>query len=174
MAEKHWIRRLDSPVGRLTLSSDGAALTGLWIEGQKYFADTLPGEAEEGHLPVFDQAKDWLRRYFEGDDPGPVPPLAPRGSAFQQAVWAILRGIPCGQTTTYGKIAREMEEYLGRRASAQAVGGAVGRNPISIIIPCHRVVGAHGAMTGYAGGVEKKVFLLRLEGHEIEGDRLLR
>lgn len=153
-----------SPLGTLTLAADGAALTGLRLEGQKYFADGLPSDAEtRADLPVFRQTVRWLDAYFAGEPLPPLPPLAPRGTAFRQAVWQQLLGIPCGQTTTYGALARALRE-AGIAASAQAVGGAVGHNPISILIPCHRVVGADGSLVGYAGGVEKKQFLLTLEG----------
>ncbi len=162
--------RVDSPVGPLTLASDGDALTGLWMEGQKYYAATLDTDAGARDLPVFDTARAWLTRYFagEGADVSALPPLAPRGSAFRQAVWAILLRIPYGSVTTYGDIAKELRAQTGNPASAQAVGGAVGHNPISIIIPCHRVVGAGGSLTGYAGGVDKKLRLLGLEGAPVD------
>lgn len=150
-----------SPVGGLTLASDGEALTGLWLEGQKYFAEGVRVEMiERDDLPVFAQARAWLDRYFAGDCPSADElPLAPQGSAFRRRVWAILCAIPYGQTMTYGQIAAQ----IGCK-SAQAVGGAVGRNPISIIVPCHRVLGANGHLTGYAGGIDKKTWLLRHEG----------
>ena len=137
--------RLHSPLGTMMLASDGAAVTGLWLEGQTYYASTLDGsEREDGSLP-------------------PLPPLAPGGTPFRQAVWARLREIPYGQVTTYGALAQSLQAQ-GISASPRAVGGAVGHNPISILIPCHRVVGTGGSLTGYAGGLEKKRFLLRLEG----------
>lgn len=148
-----------SPLGIITLASDGDSLTGLWFEGQRYYPDDLAGESEEADLPVFRQVKAWLDVYFSGRDPGPVPPVRPAGTDFQREVWAILAAIPYGQTRTYGEIARE----LGR-TSPRAVGSAVGRNPISILVPCHRVVGANGSLTGYAGGMERKTALLELEG----------
>lgn len=156
-----------SPVGQLTLSSDGEHLTGLWLSGQKYFGATLPKETKiTDALRVFEQTEDWLRRYFAGERPTPDElPLAPQGSAFRHAVWQTLTAIPYGQTITYGDIARKMAALNGRTSmSAQAVGGAVGHNPISIIIPCHRVVGATGSLTGYAGGLDAKIKLLTLEG----------
>lgn len=153
-----------SPVGLLTLASDGENLTGLWLENQKYFGSTLAPDAQPGALPVFAQAFDWLARYFRGEAPAMTLPLAPAGSPFRQAVWDILRRIPYGETTTYGRIATQLERQTGRRASAQAVGGAVGHNPISILIPCHRVLGADGGLTGYAGGLDVKARLLTLEG----------
>lgn len=157
----------DSPLGWLTLASDGENLVGLWIEHQKYFGGTVPEEmAENPELSVFAAAKDWLNRYFAGTRPEISElPLAPIGGEFRQIVWKILCEIPYGETTTYGDIAKKAAAKLGRAGmSAQAVGGAVGHNPISIIIPCHRVVGANGSLTGYAGGMKKKLWLLTHEG----------
>ena len=155
---------LSSPLGTLTLASDGTALTGLWLEGQKYFAATMGQKAEEQNdLPVFRQAAAWLDAYFSKKPLPPLPLLAPQGSPFRQAVWKQLLTVPYSQTTTYGALAMSLREE-GISASAQAVGGAVGHNPISILIPCHRVVGASGSLTGYAGGVDKKRFLLEWEG----------
>ena len=153
-----------SPLGTLTLASDGENLTGLWMAGQKYFAAGIPTNLPVcDDLPVFLQARDWLDRYFSGERPLPGElPLAPQGSAFRQSVWRILCEIPYGQTVTYGEIAKR----LGVR-SAQAVGGAVGHNPVSIIIPCHRVLGGDGSLTGYAGGVERKIWLLAHEGAQL-------
>ena len=149
-----------SPLGGIMLASDGQALTGLWFEGQKYFAAGLDGEHEEKALPVFDETARWLDAYFGGREPGFTPPLRPRGTAFQRAVWEQLLTVPCGGTLSYGQLAAR----LGLpRAAARAVGGAVGRNPVSLIIPCHRVVGADGSLTGYAGGLERKRRLLALE-----------
>ena len=158
---------LSSPLGTLTLASDGTALTGLWLEGQKYFAATMGQQAEDRNdLPVFRQAAAWLDAYFSRKPLPPLPPLAPQGSPFRQAVWKQLLTIPCGQTTTYGALAEALrEKHIS--AAAQAVGGAVGHNPISILIPCHRVVGASGSLTGYAGGVDKKRFLLEWEGTDM-------
>ena len=150
-----------SPLGTLTLASDGEAITGLWIEGQKYFAAGIPTNLPvRDDLPVFLKASDWLDRYFAGERPaiGDLP-LAPQGSAFRQSVWKILCEIPYGETVTYGDIAKRL-----CCKSAQAIGGAVGHNPISIIIPCHRVLGADRGLTGYAGGTDKKIWLLRHEG----------
>ena len=162
-----------SPVGNLVLASDGANLTGLWLEGQKYFMATVKGEilAQDDSLPVFAQTRQWLDRYFAGERPAPCElPLAPMGSPFRKAVWACLCQIPYGEVTTYGAIAKKLAPMLGREhLSAQAVGGAVGHNPISIIIPCHRVVGTDGSLTGYAGGIHTKEHLLRLEGAAMEG-----
>lgn len=153
-----------SPLGRMTLVSDGTALVGLYFDGQKYFAEGLDAKRTQKNLPVFEEARRWLDVYFSGRKPDFTPPTAPAGTAFQQSVWEILRTIPYGQTVTYGAIARRIEQNTGRRMSAQAVGGAVGRNPISILIPCHRVIGADGSLTGYAGGIDKKERLLRWEG----------
>lgn len=149
--------RYDSPVGALTAASDGQAITGLWMKGQKYEADTLESPVEKD-VPALEQARAWLDAYFAGKNPPIDFPLAPKGSAFRQAVWRILLEIPYGQVTTYGAIAKR----LG--GSAQAVGGAVGHNPVSIIIPCHRVIGANGSLIGYSGGLAKKIHLLTLEG----------
>lgn len=158
---------LSSLLGTLTLASDGTALTGLWLEGQKYYAATMGQQAEERNdLPVFRQAAAWLDAYVSKKPLPALPPLAPQGSPFRQAVWKQLLAIPYGQITTYGALAKSLREE-GVSAAAQAVGGAVGHNPISILIPCHRVVGASGSLTGYAGGVEKKRFLLEWEGVDI-------
>ena len=156
-----------SPVGRITLVSDSGALIGAWIEGQKYFAATLQEEPEtDPHDPVLGRAADWLDDYFAGKKPAVSDlPLQPRGSAFRQEVWKLLCEIPYGETVTYGDLADKIAAARGvKRFSAQAVGGAVGHNPISIIIPCHRVVGANGSLTGYAGGIARKVALLKHEG----------
>lgn len=160
-----YVTSMDSPYGALLAASDGERLTGLWFEGQKYFAAQLPETpVVRGDLPVFAQTRRVLGQYFDGVEPMETVPLAPDGgSAFANAVWEMLRRIPYGQTTTYGQLARQLRDR-GVRASAQAVGGAVGHNPISILIPCHRVLGADGRLTGYAGGLEKKRALLTLEG----------
>ena len=159
-----FIRHYDSPLGRILLAADERGLTGLWFEGQKYFARTLSTECEERETPALADAAHWLDVYFSGHEPDFTPPLHPVGSAFRRSVWEILLQIPYGQTTTYGEIARQLAEKQGlARMSAQAVGGAVGHNKISIIIPCHRVVGTNGNLTGYAGGIHKKEQLLELE-----------
>lgn len=163
-----YLLTMDSPVGPVTVASDDEAIIGLWLEGQKYFEATLEAAEERPDLPVLAEARAWLERYFAGDDPGALPPVNPRGTAFQQRVWAQLAEIPYGQLTTYGQIARRLEEQTGARTSARAVGSAVGRNPISIILPCHRVVGSTGSLTGYAGGLQKKIALLRIEGVDVE------
>lgn len=154
-----------SPLGGITLASDGERLCGLWFDGQKYFAATLSGEREERDLPVLRQAKRWLDQYFSGEFPDFTPPLRLEGSPFRQAVWGMLLQIPYGRVAAYGEIAAALEGKLGKwGGAAQAVGGAVGHNPISIIVPCHRVVGSGGSLTGYAGGLDKKRALLALEG----------
>ena len=156
-----------SPIGLLTAVGDENSLIGLWIEGQRHFLRAipqLPPRCED--FPSLLAVRQWLDRYFAGKCPSPNElSMAPRGSAFQMAVWACLRDIPYGEVTTYGTIARRIASMTGRESmSAQAVGGAVGRKPISIIVPCHRGVGADGSLTGYDGGIERKEWLLRLEG----------
>ena len=154
-----------SPLGGITLASDGEALTGLWFEGQKYYAATLAAEHEARALPVFDEAARWLDLYFSGRKPDFTPPLRMKATPFRKAVWEILITIPYGETVSYGQIAARLAaERCPPHLSAQAVGGAVGHNAISLIIPCHRVVGADGSLTGYAAGIEKKRWLLALEG----------
>jgi len=161
-----YITKVVSPLGKLTLASDGESLTGLWLDGQKYYAAGLCANAEANDaLPVFAQAKAWLESYFAGKKPSPAAlPLAPIGSDFRQAVWKLLLEIPYGACTTYGALAAQLAAQGKNGMSAQAVGGAVGHNPISIIIPCHRVVGANNSLTGYAGGLDAKIRLLTLEG----------
>lgn len=155
-----------SPVGTITLACQDNQLVGLWLEGQKYFGDTIPEDMEEkDDIPIFHETKNWLDRYFAGDQPSISElSMAPIGGEFRQIVWEILCAIPYGEVTTYGTIAKQVAEKTGKNMSAQAVGGAVGHNPISIIIPCHRVVGSTGSLTGYAGGVKTKIKLLELEG----------
>lgn len=163
-----------SPLGGITLASDGNSLTGLWFDGQKYFADSLDPCHIEKSLPVFEQADHWLSLYFQGQAPDFTPPLRMKTTAFRKAVWEILLTVPYGQTITYGEIAKKMARRMGlAHMSAQAVGGAVGHNAISLIIPCHRVVGADGSLTGYAGGLEKKVRLLKLEKVDIAAFSML-
>lgn len=153
----------ESPIGRLTLASDGDALAGLWIEGQRYFGAGL--KLARGDAPPIRRAAEWLDAYFAGERPDASGlRLAPRGTPFQQGVWALLREIPWGEVATYGELARRL---TGDAGAARAVGAAVGRNPISILIPCHRVIGANGALTGYAGGIERKRWLLRHENARI-------
>ena len=158
-----------SPLGGITLASDGTSLTGLWFDGQKYYADTLSAEHEAASPDVFARADRWLDEYFGGREPGFTPPVAMRTTPFRRTVWEILLTIPYGQTTTYGEITKKAAAQLGlARLSAQAVGGAVGHNAISLIIPCHRVVGANGSLTGYAGGLPRKLELLKLEGADTQ------
>ena len=159
-----YTHRYASPLGGITLASDGKALTGLWFEGQKRFGSTLEEPHAEKLLPVFQLADQWLDAYFDGQIPDFTPPLCLRGTAFRQAVWQWLLTIPYGQTAAYGEIAAALGLPPG---SARAVGGAVGSNPISLIIPCHRVVGADGGLTGYAGGIERKIRLLELENADL-------
>ena len=152
-----------SPLGPMLLAADETGLTGTWFEGQKYFARGL-ADARPGTSDALAQAARWLDAYYSGREPDFLPPLRPRGSPFQLAVWRKLLEIPYGQTTTYGAIARAVASDEGRASvPAQAVGGAVGRNPLSVFIPCHRVVGASGSLTGYAGGLDRKIALLELE-----------
>lgn len=157
-----------SPLGGITLASDGDALTGLWFDGQKYFADSLDAEHESADLPIFEDTKRWLDIYFSGRQPGFTPALNMKTTPFRKAVWEVMLSIPYGETMTYGQIAAEIARQRGQESmSAQAVGGAVGHNSISIIIPCHRVVGTNGSLTGYAGGLDKKTALLQLEGMDM-------
>lgn len=161
----------NSPVGKLLLAEKDSSLVGVWMEGQKYFLGTLRDEMrEDNDSPILQQAKKWLDRYFAGEKPQiDELPLAPAGSDFRKEVWKMLCEIPYGEVTTYGEISQKLANRRGlNRMSAQAVGGAVGHNPLSIIIPCHRVVGANGSLTGYAGGLQKKMKLLTHEGVDIE------
>lgn len=158
------IMHYNSPLGGILLAADGIGLTGLWFDGEKYYADNLPQEREAKEIPVLSEAARWLDIYFAGKEPDFTPPLHPIGSEFRCAVWKLLLQIPYGTTATYGDIAKEIAKNMGlEKMSAQAVGGAVGHNEISIIIPCHRVVGTNGSLTGYAGGLDKKIGLLKLE-----------
>ena len=163
----YYTTTLPSPVGELTLACDDSALTGLWLSGQKYHSDTLPENVGRGdNAPVLISAAKWLKSYFAAENP-PIDaiPLRPSGSDFRRGVWDILCKIPYGEVITYADIAKKMAAKMNIQSmSAQAVGGAVGHNPISIIIPCHRVVGTNGSLTGYAGGIAAKVSLLTLEG----------
>lgn len=161
-----------SPVGTITLACDcgGNNLVGLWIDGQKYHGGTIPeAMTENNDIPIFATAKKWLDRYFAGEKPDISElSLAPIGGEFRQGVWSILREIPYGEVITYGSIAKKMAEKMGKESmSSQAVGGAVGHNPISIIIPCHRVIGSNGSLTGFAGGIQMKIKLLELEGVDL-------
>lgn len=160
-----YIQNYESPLGKILLASDGEALTGLWFDGQKYFGSTLAGQHEQKALPVFDETARWLDIYFGGKEPDFTPTLSmQQASSFRREVWEIMLTIPFGQTMSYGAIAAQLARQRGiGKMSAHAVGGAVSHNPISIIIPCHRVVGSDGNLTGYAGGIDKKVRLLTME-----------
>lgn len=160
----------NSLIGKIFLVSDENDLIGLWLEGQKYFQATLKEEpVYNDQIEILNKTKKWLDCYFKGEKPNINRlSLKPHGSEFRQAVWKILCEIPYGQVTTYGKIANEVAKRMNKeKMSAQAVGNAVGHNPISIIIPCHRVVGTNGSLTGYAGGIDKKIALLKHEGVNI-------
>lgn len=189
----YYIKQYESDLGKIFLAAGEAGLAGLWIEGQKFFEDmgeaktteevrksgfaelngdgSLNGREGLKALEILEKTEDWLNRYFKRQhvEIGEIP-LCPAGSRFRQLVWKILCEIPLGETVTYGDVAREIMKRTGKKAmSAQAVGGAVGHNPISIIIPCHRVVGSNGSLTGYGGGIDKKIALLQLEG--VDTDR---
>lgn len=159
-----YITTYQSPLGEILLAADETGLTGLWFEGEKYYALNLDLDHKERETRLLSDAKSWLTIYFSGKEPDFMPPMHMLGTAFQKTVWEILRTIPYGETTTYGKIAEQVAKKRGlKRMSSQAVGNAVGRNELSIFIPCHRVVGTNGSLTGYAGGIDKKIALLQLE-----------
>jgi len=170
----YYFARYRSPLGNLLLAGDDTGIVGLWFEGAKYFGSTIPRDVTGSWIQddLIDKSSllrdciKWLDDYFAGKKPRPSSlPLAPTGSDFRQVVWKILTEIPYGELATYGQIAKEAARRMGKeRMSAQAVGGAVGHNPITIIIPCHRVVGAGGNLTGYASGLERKIKLLEHEG----------
>lgn len=169
ICHERFITHYASPLGRLLLAADEEGLTGLWLEGQKYFAAGLPQQREEQRTPALEEACRWLDTYFTGREPDFTPPLH-LWVDFQRAVWQLLLQIPYGQTTTYGALAGELAAAARlTHFSAQAVGGAVGHNRVSIIIPCHRVVGSGGSLTGYAGGLENKIKLLELESADLGG-----
>ena len=159
-----------SPLGEILLASDGQALTGLWFAGQKYCAATLDALHTERELPIFGVTMRWLDLFFTGVRPYFAPPLYLRGTGCRRRVWAVLLEIPFAETRSYGELARALAVKTGRRVSARAVGAALGRNPISLIVPCHRVLSADGSLCGYAGGLWRKEALLRLEaeGRPIE------
>lgn len=159
-----YIARYESPLGPMLLAADDAGLTGAWFAGQKYFAQGLAQQPAEKQTPPLQAARRWLDAYFAGQEPDVAVPLHLAGTPFQTEVWQLLRAIPYGQTVTYGELAARLAAQRGvPRMSARAVGGAVGRNPVSLLVPCHRVVGAGGRLTGYAGGLERKRYLLALE-----------
>ncbi len=164
MAAEIYLYRYASPLGDITLAGDGEALTGLRFEGQKYCGADLAARWDEKELPLFQTTVRWLDEYFSGKEPAFTPPLRLEGTSFQKEVWQLLLAIPYGSTCTYGYLAAQLARQRGlTRMAAQAVGGAVGRNPIALIVPCHRVIGAEGSLTGYAGGLDKKRYLLELE-----------
>ena len=164
-----YVHYYNSYLGKITEASEGKHLIGLWFEGQKYFADTLGSDYAEKELPVFEETDRWLDIYFSGKNPDFTPPVLMKALEFRKSVWEVMLTIPYGETMTYGEIAERIAQKRGvAKMSAQAVGGAVGHNSISLIIPCHRVVGSNGALTGYAGGIERKKKLLEMEGVNIE------
>lgn len=159
-----YITEYSSPLGKMLLASDGNNLTGAWFERQKYFPDISSGIFCK-QLPLFSNAFSWLELYFSGKNPSAFTPLKPQGTPFQEMIWYMLQQIPYGKTTTYGNLARQVALQTGKPyMAAQAIGNAVGHNPISIFIPCHRVVGVMHKLTGYAGGIDRKEALLKLEG----------
>lgn len=165
-----YTHRYSSPLGEIILAADDIGLTGLWfVENQRHMGEGLSPEAVERPSPFFDEAVRWLDIYFSGRDPGFTPPLHLTGSVFRNRVGELLLQIPYGQATTYGEIAQAIARERGvGRFSSRAVGGAVGHNPISLIVPCHRVLGSNGSLTGYGGGLERKIALLKLEGIEVK------
>jgi len=171
--DTRFVQTFDSPLGKVTIGSDGDFLTGLWLAEQKYFMDQVATVESKSELPIFLETRSWLDRYFCGEDPGPIPAVRPYGTAFRQRVWELLAEIPYGQLTSYGELARILAAERGiAKMSSRAVGGAVGHNPISIIIPCHRVIGSNGSLTGYGGGIARKIWLLELEGVDVGSLRI--
>ena len=166
-----YLSHYESPLGAMTMASDGEHLTGLWFDGQKYDRSTIDDDAVlQPRLPVFTQTAQWLDAYFGGADPGFTPPIRVEGSDFKKMVTSIMLSIPFGATSTYVRIAAEVARRTGRtHMSAQAVGGAVGHNPITLIVPCHRVLASDGSLRGYAGGVDRKERLLEMEGVNMSG-----
>lgn len=163
-----YIKTYSSPLGEILLVCDEAGLTGLWFEGGRFYPSNLAAQRKE--TPLLNEAERWLDIYFSGKEPDFMPPLHPDGTPFQLAVWRMLLEIPYGETVSYGALAKRLAAERGiSRMSAQAVGGAVGRNKISVIIPCHRVIGAHGSLTGYGGGMDRKAALLKTEGVQLNG-----
>lgn len=153
-----------SPLGEIVIASDDTAITGLWLVGQRHFDIEVEGCITDKDLPIFDEVSRWLDIYFTGNNPGEIPAVRMNGTPFQLEVWQILQAVPYGKLITYREIAELIAKKRGiTKMSACAVGNAVGRNPVSILVPCHRVVGSSGKMTGYAGGIERKVKLLKLE-----------
>ena len=165
-----YISKYESPLGKITIASDGEGIIGLWLDGQKYFASTLGDDfSKDKGLEVFNKAHEWLDSYFAGENPKITLPLMLKGSEFREKIWGILLDIPYGKLTTYSEVTKTYEELTGKKTSPRAVGGAVGHNPVSIIVPCHRVVGAKGSLTGYAGGIDKKTWLLEHEKAPMKG-----
>lgn len=163
-----------TPLGTITAASDGMALTGLWFIDQQYYGSTLPDATPTGELPVFDQLSAWLTAYFAGDQPAVTFPVRPTGTPLRKAVWSVLRTIPYGDVRTYSELATLVTPIIGHNPGARAMGNAVGHNPISLVIPCHRVIGQTGDLVGYAGGLTRKRALLQLEGCLSEGrDRVV-
>jgi len=159
-----YYRTITSPLGDILLASDGSALTGLWFADSVTCPKTADSGMQEKPLPVFEQTEEWLRIYFSGQDPRFRPKLSPHGTPFQMRVWSLLEAVPYGTTSTYSVLSRILAQQMNRsRMSAQAVGNAVKHNPISLILPCHRIIGSDGSLTGYAGGIERKRTLLALE-----------
>ena len=170
------LTRIETPVGNIIASSDGQSLTGLWFEGQKYECAFVENPVWDDSLPLWKNVKQALEDYFQGvgDVTLSVPIAFVGGTAFQKAVWAVLTEIPYQTVWTYKDVAERIGEKLGRKTSSRAVGTAIGRNPISLFVPCHRVVATTGALPGYAGGVERKRALLTLEGHSVVKDRVMK
>lgn len=165
-----YIAHYDSPIGGILLAADDIGLTGLWFDGEKYYAENLSPHHKTRNIPVLKETARWLDIYFAGSEPDFIPSIHMMGSLFRMEVWALLLQIPYGHTVTYGELAKKIAVKRGlKQMSAQAVGGAVGHNQISILIPCHRVVGTNGSLTGYAGGIDKKNALLKLEGVNVTG-----
>ncbi|MGQ4559756.1 methylated-DNA--[protein]-cysteine S-methyltransferase [Levilactobacillus hammesii] len=163
-----------TPLGTITAASDGTALTGLWFTDQQYYGSTLPDATPTGELPVFEQLAAWLTAYFAGRQPTVDFPVRPTGTPLREAVWSVLRTIPYGEVRTYGELATLVTPIIGHNPGARAMGNAVGHNPISLVIPCHRVIGQTGDLVGYAGGLTRKKALLRLEGRLSEvSDRVV-
>ena len=157
-----------SVLGELTIACDGEHLTGLWLSEQKYFMANASEVKRKADLPIFDETRAWLAQYFKGRDPGPIPSVKMSGTEFRMRVWKLLTEIPYGQLTSYGELARKVAAEKGMaKMSSRAVGGAVGHNPISIIVPCHRVIGSGGSLTGFGGGIARKIELLKLEGIDV-------
>lgn len=159
-----YTQNYQSPLGEIVIASDGTAITGLWLVGQRHFDIEVEGCITDKDLPIFEEVSRWLDIYFTGNNPGEIPAVRMNGTPFQLEVWHILQTIPYGKLITYREVAELIAKKRGiTKMSARAVGNAVGRNPVSILVPCHRVVGSDGKMTGYAGGIERKVKLLKLE-----------